>query len=105
MVGPSIGERRRDRLNARLRATVVLLVAVSGASVAVQAGGSPVAVLGGGLVGGVVGYAAVRYLAVLGRQARASERTGAGRERSFGTDEEDPEDERKRDERRPRPRQ
>lgn len=86
MVGPSIDDERRETLNTRIRAAVVALVAVSGATVAVQAGGSPLTVAGGAAVGGVVGYAAMRYLAVLGRQARASERSGAGRDPSFGTD-------------------
>ncbi len=86
MVGPSIDDERRATLNTRLQASVVLLVAVSGATVALQAGGTPFTVAGGGTVGGLVGYAAVRYLAVLGRQARVSERSGAARERSFGAD-------------------
>ncbi len=104
MVGPSISDERREQLNARVQAAVVLLVAVSGATVAVQAGGSVVAVAGGAAVGGVVGYAAMRYLAVLGRQARASERTSAGRERSFGTEQkEETKDDDERRRRRQRP--
>jgi hypothetical protein len=80
MVGP-LSDDRRNALNARIRAAIVLVVAVSGAMVAVQAGGSLPAVAAGTGLGALVGYAAVRYLSVLGRQARLS--TSARSDRSF----------------------
>lgn len=93
MVGPSLPDERRDALNARIRAVVVLIVAASGAMVAVQAGGSPLAIAGGGALGALVGYGAVRYLSALGLEARQkaegrrlSLEEQRGRDPDFGQD-------------------
>ncbi len=110
MVGPSLTDDRRDTLNARIRAVVVLVVALSGAGVAVQAGGSWQAAVGGAALGGLVGYGAVRYLSMLASQARLRARDRRERRR-FRNDErreetgssEDGEVESERERRRQRP--
>lgn len=93
MVGPSLTDEKRDTLNARIRAVVVLVVAVSGAMVAVQADGSLPAVAGGAVLGALVGYASVRYLSALGLEARRkaegrrlSRQEERTREPDFGAD-------------------
>ncbi|MDS0299201.1 hypothetical protein NDI76_10665 [Halogeometricum sp. S1BR25-6] len=53
MVGPSMTDEERETASARLKVGFVLLVAVSGALVAVQAGGS-LAFVGGGFLGGLL---------------------------------------------------
>lgn len=71
MVGPSTTDEERRVANLQLKAGFVVLVAVSGALVAVQGEGTPAQVGGAALGGGVVGVLLVRFLARMGRQYQA----------------------------------
>ncbi|MDS0294731.1 hypothetical protein [Halogeometricum luteum] len=62
MVGPSMSEEERATASSRLKVGFVLLVAVSGALVAFQSGGSPVLVGGGFLAGLLVGLILIFFL-------------------------------------------
>lgn len=67
MVGPSMTDEERDDANRRLRTGFVLLVAVSGGLVALEAGGD-LSVIAAGFVGGLV--VGLLLLAFLVRWAR-----------------------------------
>jgi hypothetical protein len=70
MVGPSMTDEERDLANSRLRVGFVVLVALSGGLVALQAGGDPLFV-GAGFVGGLVlGLLLLAFLMRWGRQFR-----------------------------------
>jgi hypothetical protein len=76
MVGPSMTDEERDLANSRLRIGFVVLVAFSGALVALQAGGDIVFV-GAGFVGGlVVGALLLVFLIRWGRQFRRATNRG-----------------------------
>lgn len=62
MVGPSMSGEERAAASARFKAGFVLLVAVSGALVAFQSGGTPALVGGGFLVGLLVGLLLIFFL-------------------------------------------
>lgn len=62
MVGPSMSDDDRRLLSLRLRAGFVLLVAISGALVAFQAGAGLPAIAAGAVGGAVVGIALIWYL-------------------------------------------
>lgn len=62
MVGPSMTDEDRRSLSLRLQVGFALLVGVSGGLVALQAGGSLVAVLGATVGGLLVGAALTWYL-------------------------------------------
>lgn len=78
MVGPSLSDEERDAANLRLKVGFVLLVTASGGLVALQAGGTPVQLLGGVTGGLAVGLALLWFLVRWGREFRAS---GRGRSR------------------------
>ncbi|SFR54934.1 hypothetical protein SAMN04487947_2176 [Halogeometricum rufum] len=60
MVGPSMSDEERTAASTRLKVGFVLLVAASGALVALQAGGTPL-YIGAGFVGGLVLGGALLY--------------------------------------------
>ena len=62
MVGPSMSEEERATASSRLKAGFVLLVAVSGALVAFQSGGTPLLVGGGFLAGLLAGLLLIFFL-------------------------------------------
>lgn len=69
MSGPSTTEAEREALSRRLQVGFVVLVAASGALVAVQAGADPVLIGVGGLAGGIVGAVLAWYLWAIGAGA------------------------------------
>ena len=62
MVGPSMNDEERAAASARFKAGFVLLVAVSGALVALQSGGALVSIAAGFVVGLFVGLILVFFL-------------------------------------------
>ena len=62
MVGPSMTEEERAAASTRLKVGFVLLVAVSGALVAFQSGGTPLLVGGGFLAGLLAGLLLIFFL-------------------------------------------
>jgi hypothetical protein len=70
MVGPSLTDEERDDANRRLRAGFVALVAISGALVALQAGGGVEFVVAGFVGGLLVGAVLLRYLVRWGEEFR-----------------------------------
>jgi lysozyme family protein len=63
MVGPSLSDTERSTFARRLRVGFVLLVAVSGASTALQGGAGPAVVVAATVAGALVGAGLLWYLA------------------------------------------
>jgi len=62
MVGPSLTPSERDVASRRLKAGFVALVGISGALIAIQAGGSPLIITAGFVVGLALGVVLLWFL-------------------------------------------